>query len=201
MDIAIIKYNAGNVQSVKYALDRLGVKYRLTDNASEIMSADKVIFPGVGEASTAMNYLKENGLDTVLRSLSQPTLGVCLGLQLMCRHTEENDTECLGVFDIDVKRFKPDPNAVISYKIPHMGWNKVAYKEGPLFDGMGAEPYFYFVHSYYAPLSKYTVASANYMHDFSVVIQRNNFYAIQPHPEKSADAGSLFLKNFIENIK
>lgn len=191
MKIAVIKYNAGNVVSVINALNRIDVHPVVTDDPEEIIAADKVIFPGVGEASTAMNYLKDYGLDHVISGLKQPFLGICLGLQLMCKHTEENDTECLGVFDLEVKRF------IKQQKVPHMGWNKLQKMRGPLFTGIGDEAYIYFVHSYYAEIGSETIAVSDYINEFSAAIQHNNFFAIQGHPEKSGKTGQIILKNFI----
>ncbi|MEY3452175.1 MAG: imidazole glycerol phosphate synthase subunit HisH [Bacteroidota bacterium] len=200
MKLAVIKYNAGNVQSVTYALNRLGIEPILTDNVEEILSADKVLFPGVGEASTAMRFLKEKGLDLLIPQLKQPTLGICLGLQLMCKHSEENDTECLGIFDIQVKRFeqqKLDASGLV-FKVPQMGWNNVYDLQTPLFQGIENNSYLYFVHSYYAELSAQTIAKTDYVNTFSASLHRDNFYAAQFHPEKSGDIGAQLLKNFIE---
>ena len=200
MKLAVIKYNAGNVQSVTYALNRLGIEPILTDNVDEILSADKVLFPGVGEASTAMKFLKEKGLDLLIPQLKQPTLGICLGLQLMCKHSEENDTECLGIFDIQVKRFeqqKLDANGLV-FKVPQMGWNNVYDLQTPLFKGIDNNSYLYFVHSYYAELSAHTIAKTDYVNTFSAALHRDNFYAAQFHPEKSGDIGAQLLRNFIE---
>jgi len=192
MNVAIIKYNAGNVVSVTNALNRLGIEPILTDDLEKINSADKVIFPGVGEASTAMNYLRKVGLDKVLPSIKQPFLGICLGQQLMCRHSQENDTQCLGIFDVDVVKFEP------KLKVPHMGWNKLQNMKGPLLEGLGDDAYIYFVHSYYIEVGKYTVATSNYINDFSAVLQKDNFFAIQGHPEKSGKTGARFLENFLK---
>lgn len=200
MKLAVIKYNAGNVQSVTYALNRLGIEPILTDNVDEILSADKVLFPGVGEASTAMKFLKEKGLDLLIPQLKQPTLGICLGLQLMCKHSEENDTNCLGIFDIQVKRFeqqKLDANGLV-FKVPQMGWNNVYDLQTPLFKGIENNSYLYFVHSYYAELSAQTIAKTDYVNTFSASLHRDNFYAAQFHPEKSGDIGAQLLRNFIE---
>lgn len=190
--IAIIKYNAGNIRSVKNALTRLGYKSIITDDPEELMSATKVIFPGVGEASSAMNYLRTRKLDKVITSLKQPVLGICLGLQLMCRHSEENNTECLGIFDSDVKLFPPVD------KIPHMGWNNFLTKKGDLFNGILPEDDVYYVHSYYSEISSCTIATCDYILPFSAAMQKKNFYATQFHPEKSADIGEKILKNFLE---
>lgn len=200
MKLAVIKYNAGNVQSVTYALNRLGIEPILTDNVDEILAADKVLFPGVGEASTAMKFLKEKGLDLLIPQLKQPTLGICLGLQLMCKHSEENDTNCLGIFDIQVKRFeqqKLDANGLV-FKVPQMGWNNVYDLQTPLFKGIENNSYLYFVHSYYAELSAQTIAKTDYVNTFSASLHRDNFYAAQFHPEKSGDIGAQLLRNFIE---
>lgn len=192
MVVAIVKYNAGNTRSVQYALERLGITPLLTDNAEELQAADRVIFPGVGEAATAMKYLKERNLDTLIPTLRQPVLGICLGLQLLCRHSAERDTKCMGVFDTEVLRFEAAPDR----KVPHMGWNTIQSRLEwlkPLHD-----EYFYFVHSYYAPLSEYTAAACQYAGTgFSAALQHRNFYAAQFHPEKSSDAGSKLLEDFI----
>ena len=193
MKIAIVKYNAGNVQSVIYALNRLGCEPIVTDDSELLGNADKVIFPGVGEASTAMNYLKERKLDEVIKNLKQPVLGICLGLQLMCNHSEENDTKCLGIFDIDVKRF---PNN--GMKVPQMGWNNVYDLKSTLYNNVNENDYMYFVHSYYAELSEYTIAKCQYVTEFSASLHKNNFYAAQFHAEKSAKAGATLLDNFLK---
>lgn len=192
MSVVIINYNAGNVQSVTYALQRLGVEPVLSDDAEVIQSADRVIFPGVGEASTAMSFLKAKGLDAVIKGLKQPVFGVCLGLQLMCKHSEENDTECLGIFDLEVKRFAP------KLKVPQMGWNTLTDMNSPLFDGLGTDPYVYFVHSYYAELSDDTIAVTDYVNPFSAALHKDNFYALQAHPEKSGKVGARVLENFLK---
>tara|TARA_R110002072_G_scaffold19972_2_gene73484 strand:- start:704 stop:1285 length:582 start_codon:yes stop_codon:yes gene_type:complete len=191
--IAIVKYNAGNVRSVQNALHRLGVDAVVTDNPEQLRNAEKVIFPGVGEASTAMQYLRERGLDEVLKNLHQPFLGICLGLQLMCEHSEEGDTDCLGIFNERVKRF---PTA--KEKIPHMGWNNCSELKNPLFKGISTADDFYFVHSYYAELGTQTIAQCNYILPFSAALQKDNFYAVQFHPEKSAEIGQLLIQNFLE---
>jgi len=191
--VVVIKYNAGNIQSVSFALDRLGVAYTITDDAEKIRAADKVLFPGVGEASTTMAYLKSKGLDNVIRDLKQPVLGICLGMQLMCRHSEENDTECLGIFDEDVKRFTPTGDM----KVPHMGWNRLDVKESWV-DPAAHNSYAYFVHSYYVPVNAHTSIVTEYIAPFSAAMHRDNFYAVQFHPEKSAEAGELILKSFFE---
>lgn len=192
MKVAIIKYNAGNTQSVIYALNRLGIEPVVTDTAEEIKSADKVIFPGVGEASTAMSYLKHRNLDVLIKELKQPVLGICLGLQLMCRHSEENNTDCLDIFPIMVKKFPPED------KVPQMGWNSVTNLKGKLFETIPEGSYMYFVHSYYAEKSVYTVAETDYILSYSSAIAKDNFYAVQFHAEKSSKEGSVLLKNFID---
>lgn len=189
--IAIIKYNAGNVASVKHAIERLGVECMVTDDTKQIQDAAKVIFPGVGEASSAMGYLKERGLDQLITSLSQPVLGICLGQQLMCSSSEEGDTDCLGIFDAKVKRF-PLGNIV-----PHMGWNTLTNMNSALFSGIAENSDVYFVHSYYCEPSDHTTAICNYILPFSAAIQKNNFYATQFHPEKSASVGENILRNFL----
>ena len=191
MNVVIIKYNAGNIQSVSFALERLGVGFTITDDKEAIRSADKVIFPGVGEASTTMEYLRDKGLDSLIRELKQPVLGICLGMQLMCRHSEENDTRCLGIFDEPVKRFIPQPGM----KVPHMGWNQLSLKDSWLDRGLENENA-YFVHSYYVPVNKYTSAITEYINPFSAAMHRDNFYAVQFHPEKLARAGEMVLKSF-----
>ncbi|GJM61080.1 imidazole glycerol phosphate synthase subunit HisH [Persicobacter diffluens] len=189
--IAIVKYNAGNVRSVENTLHRLGVDPVITDDPEELKAADKVIFPGVGEASTAMNFLKEKGLDEVIKNLKQPVLGICLGLQLMCKHTEEGDADCLGIFDVLVKRFPPED------KVPHVGWNSLSKLKSPLFEGL-VKPYVYFVHSYYAEANEWEIAEANYILPFATALHRDNFYAIQAHPEKSGEVGAKILENFLK---
>ncbi|MEQ9230188.1 MAG: imidazole glycerol phosphate synthase subunit HisH [Cyclobacteriaceae bacterium] len=191
--IAVIKYNAGNIRSVLNAMDRMGVEATLTDDPEQLQNANKVILPGVGEANTAMKYLKERGLDEVIRSLTQPFLGICLGMQLMCKYSEENDTECLGLVDEVVKKF---PSGEL--KVPHMGWNNFVETKSPLFEGIGLEDDVYFVHSYYAEVGPDTIGTTNYIKDFSSAIQRDNFYGVQFHPEKSADVGQRILENFLK---
>ncbi|WP_375578830.1 imidazole glycerol phosphate synthase subunit HisH [Marivirga tractuosa] len=191
MKVAIIKYNAGNIKSVMLALKRLGIEGNLTDNPDEILAADRVIFPGQGEAKSAMKYLRERGLDKVIQSIENPFLGICLGLQLLCSHSEEGDTECLGIFNAKVKKFPDD------LKVPHMGWNIGSLSEDIIFQGIKSPAYFYFVHSYYAEVCTQTISQTEYMLPFSNVLKKDNFYAIQPHPEKSAEAGQQFLKNFL----
>jgi glutamine amidotransferase len=193
MNLALVKYNAGNTQSVLFALERLGVTANLTNDAEELRAADKVIFPGVGEAGNTMRHLKELGLDKVLPELQQPFLGICLGMQLMCRWSEEGDTPCLNMFDLEVKRFIPENGE----KVPHMGWNNIhAHEDHPLVKNL-PDPHMYFVHSYYIPESAYSLASATYIHPFCAVIHRDNFYAVQFHPEKSGGQGQKLLENFI----
>jgi glutamine amidotransferase len=197
LNIVIIKYNAGNIFSVDYALRRLGIKAEITGDAQKIRSADKVIFPGVGEASTTMQYLREHGLDTLICGLRQPVLGICIGMQLMCRRSEEGNTPCLRIFEEEVIRFRP-PEGV---KVPHMGWNSLQNMRSPLFDGLPANPYVYFVHSYHAAAGTHTIATADYPEAFSAALQRDNFYAVQFHPEKSGETGEIILKNFLNRIE
>ena len=193
MEIAIIKYNAGNVASVMYALDRIGQKYKWTDDPEEIKNADKVIFPGVGEASTAMAYLKEKGLDTLIKGLKQPVLATCIGMQLLCKHSEEGNVDCIGVFDVEVKKFVSQ-----ELKIPHVGWNSITAKgDNPLMKGLKEEEFVYFVHSFYAPVNTYTTAVCEYVLPFSAMLQKDNFYAAQFHAEISGKAGEQILKNFL----
>lgn len=190
--IAILKYNAGNIKSVKNALTRLGYESIITDDPSALSAAEKVIFPGVGEASSAISYLRERGLDKTIVSLKQPVLGICLGLQLMCRYSEEGNTTCLGIFDSDVRLFPPVE------KIPHMGWNNFLTIKGDLFKGISIRDNLYYVHSYYAEISTCTLATCDYILPFSAAMQKGNFYATQFHPEKSAGTGEKVLKNFLE---
>jgi glutamine amidotransferase len=198
MKLVIIKYNAGNIQSVLYALERIGVEAVVTDDESLIRSADKVIFPGVGEASTAMNYLKERGLDQIIKSLTQPVLGICLGMQLMCAYSEENDTPCLGIFDEQVKKFQPDAIEQAELKVPQIGWNTIFDLKTPLFKGLKENSYCYFVHGYYAAKGIHTIATTDYVLPYSAALHRDNFYGVQFHPEKSAVIGEQILKNFIQ---
>ncbi|HUH73171.1 MAG TPA: imidazole glycerol phosphate synthase subunit HisH [Chitinophagales bacterium] len=193
--IVIVRYNGGNIQSVEDALKRLGVQAIVTDKPDEILSADKVIFPGVGEAKSAMAYLKERELDKVLKSIHQPFLGICLGQQLMCSHSEEGDVECLGIFEERVKKFLPIGSGL---KVPHMGWNSIYNLKGDLYQGIEDNSYVYFVHSYFVEVGKDTVATCNYIHPFTASLQRDNYYSCQFHPEKSADIGSQVLSNFIK---
>ncbi|MDR1370209.1 MAG: imidazole glycerol phosphate synthase subunit HisH [Dysgonamonadaceae bacterium] len=195
MELAIIKYNAGNIYSVDYALKRLGVPAIITSDKEQIAKADKVIFPGVGEASTTMDHLRESGLDKLIVDLKQPVLGVCLGMQLLCRYSEEGDTNCLGVFDAEVKQFNPQKH---EDKVPHMGWNNFTEIKGCLFEGLKPEDYVYFVHSFYVPVNEHAVAITDYIFPFSAALQKNNFYATQFHPEKSGKAGARILKNFLD---
>jgi glutamine amidotransferase len=193
MKLAIIKYNAGNIQSVSFALERLGVNFLITDNSEDIQSAEKVIFPGVGEASTTMEFLKHKKLDRLIPSLQQPVLGICLGMQLMCKYSEENQTECLGIFNESVRRFIPQNDM----KVPHMGWNNLLLKDSWLDPSIESE-YAYFVHSYYVPVNEFTSAVTNYINPFSSALHSKNFYAVQFHPEKSAKAGEIVLKSFLK---
>ena len=199
MVLTIIKYNAGNIQSVLYALERIGMEATVTDDAELIQKADKVIFPGVGEASTAMNYLKERKLDKIIKTLQQPVLGICLGMQLMCKYSGENDTKCLGIFEEEVKHFTPSPNGVDGgeLKVPQIGWNNIYDLKTDLFKGLAQNSYCYFVHGYYAALGEHTIATANYTLPYSAGLQKNNFYGVQFHPEKSAAIGEQILKNFL----
>ena len=192
MKVIIIKYNAGNVCSVLYALERLGIQATVSDHPDEIRRADKVIFPGVGEASTAMAYLKERGLDKLITSLKQPVLGICLGQQLMCRRSEEGDVDCFGIFPLQVKRFDSP-----FHKIPQMGWNDIYDLKSPLFAGINEHSFVYFVHGYYVEYGENTIATADYILPFSAALQKDNFFATQFHPEKSGDTGHKILENFI----
>lgn len=192
--LTIIKYNAGNIQSVLYALERIGMEATVTDDHEKIRSSDKVIFPGVGEASSAMKYLHEHGLDSVIKDLRQPVLGICLGMQLMCKYSQENDTNCLGIFDTDVKRFQVED---LKLKVPQIGWNQLSDIGMPLFAGIHEKPFCYFVHSYYAGRCDETAATTEYGIKFSSALQKDNFYGVQFHPEKSAGIGEQILKNFI----
>jgi imidazole glycerol-phosphate synthase subunit HisH len=194
MKIVILKYNAGNIRSVLFALERIGLKAEVTDDIEQIKGADKVIFPGVGEARSAMNYLKDRGLDAVIRDLTQPVLGICLGMQLMCAYSQENDTACLGIFDEEVKRF---PAGDHGSKIPQIGWNNIYDLNSNLFKGVNENSFCYFVHSYYASTGEHTIAKTNYIQSYSSGLQKTNFYGVQFHPEKSAETGEQILKNFL----
>lgn len=194
MNLAIIKYNAGNIRSVLFALERIGVSAEVTDDMDKIRQADKVIFPGVGEASSAMQYLKERKLDEVIKGLQQPVLGICLGMQLLCKYSEENNTDCLGIVPVNVKKFQPAANL----KVPQIGWNDIYGLRSPLFKGIEQHSYVYHVHGYYAEDSEYTIATCNYGIDYAAAILKNNFYGVQFHTEKSASTGELILKNFLE---
>lgn len=196
MKVVIVKYNAGNIFSVMHAFRRIGVSPVLTDSAEEILTADKVVFPGQGEASSTMAYLKMKGLDKLIRELKQPVLGICIGMQLMCRHSEEGDTDCLGIFDADVRKFCP-----LSHqdKVPQMGWNTITDTKSPLFKGFTNPEYTYFVHSYYVPVIKeFTAAETVFCLPYSSALHKDNFYATQFHPEKSGKVGEHILRNFLE---
>lgn len=196
MNVAIVKYNAGNIYSVMHALKRLGITPTLTDDAELLSKADRVLFPGQGEASTAMSYLREHNLDKVICSLRQPVLGICIGQQLMCRHSEEGDTDCLGIFPLDVKRFQP---VLHTDKVPQMGWNEIYDLKSPLFNGIKEKEFIYNVHSFYVPYDKEnTIATCEYILPYSAALHKDNFFATQFHPEKSGDVGERILKNFLE---
>lgn len=208
MNVVIIKYNAGNVQSVRYALQRVGVEPHITDSHEEILKADKVIFPGVGNAASAMQYLKDRQLDTLIQSLKQPVLGICLGLQLLCSHTEEGNTHCLNIFDAKVKLFKEgNRNASIPSqlivsevavnKIPQVGWNNIYDLNTTLFNLVNQNTYVYYVHSYYAELSPETIAKTDFILPYSAALKKDNFYAVQFHPEKSGEKGQQIIQNFL----
>jgi imidazole glycerol-phosphate synthase subunit HisH len=192
MKVAVIKYNAGNIRSVAFALERLNIDFTITDHHEEIGKADKVIFPGVGEASSTMKYLQDYKLDRLIKELKQPVLGICLGMQLMCTFSEENNTPCLGIFEEQVKLFKP----LDKEKVPHMGWNSLTHTSGWLSTEFNGQ-YVYFVHSYYVPINQYTTAITEYILPFSAAVQKNNFYAVQFHPEKSSGVGEKVLQNFL----
>jgi glutamine amidotransferase len=196
MKLVIVKYNAGNIQSVLYALERIDQEAVVTDDPAEIAGAEKVIFPGVGEASTAMSYLRERGLDSLIRSLRQPVLGICLGMQLMCSYSEENDTSCMGIFGEKVRKF----SGVGGLKVPQIGWNNIYDLRTPLFEGVADMSFCYFVHGYCAALGDHTIARTGYGEEFSSALHRDNFYGVQFHPEKSALAGERILRNFIDSI-
>ena len=216
MNVAIVKYNAGNIYSVVNALRRMGIEPLLTDDAEQLKKADRVLFPGQGHAAEAMEYLKARRLDEVIRDLKQPVFGICVGQQLLCKHSEEGDADCIGIFDAEVKRFQPEKH---EDKVPCMGWNKLEvrgerlrvgelcsgmglevrdYQPSPLFEGLGDDPYVYFVHSYYVPISKETIAAADYILPYSASMHKDNFYTCQFHPEKSGKVGERILKNFLE---
>jgi glutamine amidotransferase len=204
MKLAIIKYNAGNIQSVVTALERLGMQGEVTDDAERIRSADKVIFPGVGEASSAMNSLRQNNLDKIIRDLKQPVLAICVGMQLLCKHSEENNTDCLGIVPVKVRKFQ---SATLSLgevteerpiKIPQMGWNTIYELKSDLFNGVKENSYIYNVHSYYAGDSEYTIAKCNYGVEYAAAVKKGNFYGVQFHTEKSAETGDKIIKNFLE---
>ncbi len=194
MNVAIIKYNAGNICSVDYALKRLGITPMITADKELIKKADKVIFPGVGEAFTTMEYLKEHQMTDLIRNLKQPVLGICLGMQLMCRHSEEGDADCLNIFDVDVKKFVSQRH---EDKVPHMGWNTISDLKGDLFGKDLENQFVYFVHSFYVPINEYTAATTDYILPFSASLHKDNFYATQFHPEKSGSIGEKILKNFL----
>lgn len=200
--IVIIQYNAGNIRSVLYALERLGHQAMVTDDPEQIRQADKVIFPGVGEANSAMHYLRERGLDQVIIQLQQPVLGICLGMQLLCSHSEENNTPCLGIFDENVLRMDPGmippPPDQLQWKIPQMGWNNIFNLQSSLMKGVEENAYCYFVHGYYAACGSHTIATTDYIQPYSAALHRDNFYGCQFHPEKSAVVGSKILQNFLE---
>ena len=200
MNVAIVKYNAGNIYSVVNALRRLGIEPLLTDDAEQLRRADRVLFPGQGHAGEAMDYLRSRRLDEVIRDLRQPVFGICVGQQLLCKHSEEGDTDCIGIFDVDVKRFQPERH---EDKVPCMGWNMLDVRCGAddvrckIFEGLGEHPYVYFVHSYYVPLCKETAAVADYIQPYSAAMHKDNFYTCQFHPEKSGAVGEQIIKNFL----
>lgn len=195
MEIAIIKYNAGNLYSVVHALNRLGIEPYVTDEAEKLQQADAVIFPGQGDASVTMEYLQKHKLDNLIKELRQPVLGICVGMQLMCRHSEEGDTPCLNIFDAEVKKFRPQRH---EQKIPHMGWNTLSELKSPLFKNISENSFVYFIHSYYAELTPWTIAQCNYIQPFSAALHKDNFWATQFHPEKSGKVGETILKNFLD---
>lgn len=196
MQVAIIKYNAGNVQSVLYALERLGAEAILTDDLETISKADKVIFPGQGEASSAMKYLKDKKLDQLIPQLKQDFFGVCLGQQLLCAHSEEGNTTCLNVFPVEVKKFRPENT--VDFKVPHIGWNNLQDLKSPLLQGLDDSAFVYYVHSYYCELSTYSIATTDYVLPFSALMHKDNFFAMQAHPEKSGLVGERILENFLK---
>jgi glutamine amidotransferase len=193
MNVVIIQYNAGNTQSVSFALQRLGINPVISDDPAIIQAADKVIFPGVGEASTAMQYVRERNLDKIITGLQQPVLGICLGMQLLCNYSEENNTECLGIIPIAVKKFISDTE-----KVPQVGWNTIYNLQQPLFTGIPEQSFIYNVHSYYAEHSEYTIATGNYVHEYAAAIRNKNFFGVQFHTEKSAAIGERILDNFLK---
>lgn len=194
MKVAIIKYNAGNIYSVYCACKRLGCEAEITDDPKTIREADRVIFPGVGEARAAMQYLNQTGLSDVIRNLRQPVLGICIGMQLLCRHSEEGDVDCLGIFDVSVVRFRPSSP---EFKVPQMGWNTIEKFENPLFMNLHEGDYVYYVHSYHIPLCPYTIAQTDYDGYYSAALHKDNFWATQFHPEKSGSVGEQILRNFL----
>ncbi len=199
MNLAIVKYNAGNIQSVLFALERLGVDAKVTDDKDELFAADKVIFPGVGAARSAMDSLKEKGLDEVIKQLKQPVLGICVGMQLLFDHSEENDTECLGIIPAKVKLFRSEEvSPDIPIKVPQVGWNDIYNLKTDLFKDVPEHSYIYYVHSYYAEMNPYCIATSNYGLEYAGAVQKDNFYGVQFHTEKSAKVGDQILKNFIE---
>lgn len=195
MDVAIVKYNAGNIFSVVHALNRLGVDPIITDDAEQLAKADKILFPGQGHALTTMQYIREHRLDEIICQLKQPVLGICVGQQLMCKHSEEGDVDCLGIFDVDVKRFTP---SVIKEKVPHMGWNSLTALKSDLYKNISEQQFVYFVHSFYVPVCDWTIAQSDYILPFSASLHKDNFYATQFHPEKSGSVGEQLLKNFLD---
>lgn len=195
MEVAIVKYNAGNIYSVVNALRRLGIEPTLTDSAEELQRADRVLFPGQGEAGTTMHYIREHHLDDIIRNLKQPVLGICVGQQLLCKHSEEGNTDCIGIFPVEVKRFCPHRH---EEKVPAMGWNTLEDVKSDLFKGLGQEEYVYFVHSFYVPVCEFTIATADYILPYSAALHKDNFYATQFHPEKSGKVGEKILRNFLE---
>lgn len=195
MNVAIVKYNAGNICSVVNALKRLGITPEVTDAPERLLQADRVLFPGQGEAGSTMEYLRRNRLDEVIRNLNQPVLGICIGQQLLCRHSEESNTECLGIFDAEVRKFQPVRH---EDKVPHMGWNNLSDTRSELFKGFDGGEFVYFVHSYYVPVNAHTIATTDYITPFSAALHKDNFYATQFHPEKSGSVGERILKNFLD---
>jgi glutamine amidotransferase len=195
MNVAIVKYNAGNIYSVVNALRRMGIEPLLSDDAEQLKKADRVLFPGQGEARGAMEYLKARRLDEVIRDLKQPVFGICVGQQLLCKHSEEGDVDCIGIFDAEVKRFQPKNH---EDKVPCMGWQNLSNLKSPLMEGLGENPYVYFVHSYYVPVCEETIATADYILPYSASMHKDNFYTCQFHPEKSGKVGEQILKNFLE---